>query len=124
MFDATFGQTIQYVLDNLKGDVDWPYESTIDDVPGCERGASKRNALTVDRSVYQHARTAENRAVTGRIGDPCGLEPSRPGAPVVETQEWKFQQIRWRGDGLRLDAQVGSPGPIPDSCVWQARNQN
>src|SRR5450631_244211 len=66
--------------------IDRPYETTVDEIPSRQRSASERDALAVDGGIYQHARTVENRTMSNGIGDASGIEPSRPGLPVIETQ--------------------------------------
>jgi hypothetical protein len=66
--------------------IDRPYETTVDYIPGRKRGAGKRNALAVDGSIYQHARMVQNRTANNGIGDAGRFKPSRPGLPIIETQ--------------------------------------
>src|SRR4051794_32868837 len=67
---------------------------TVDQIPSRKCGASERNPLAVDRGIYQHARAVQNRAVSIGISHASGFKPSRPCLPVIESQQWKLQQIR------------------------------
>jgi hypothetical protein len=80
-----------------QGNVDRPYKTTVNEIPSRKGGARKRNALAIDGSVDQHARTVQNRTATYRIGDPGGVKPPRPCLPIVEAKQRKFQQIRCLG---------------------------
>ena len=72
-----------------------------------ERRASECNTLAVDRRVDEHAGTVENWSGPGLSDDPSRLEPSIPVRPVIEPQEWKFQQI---GSAHYPVAAAGKPG--------------
>jgi hypothetical protein len=63
-------------LGYFQRNVDWPHKTTIDQIPSRKRSASERNALAVDRGIYQHARAVQDRAVSNGISYAGGLKPS------------------------------------------------
>lgn len=77
-------------LGNSQRNIDWPYKTTVDEISSRQRGAGERNALAVDGGIYQHARAVQDRTVSDGIGQAGGLKPSRPGLPVIESQQRKF----------------------------------
>jgi hypothetical protein len=79
---------------HFQRNIDRSDETTVDDIPSGKRSASKRNALAVDGGIDHHARAVQNWTVSDRIADAGGFKPSRPGLPVVDTQQRKFQQVR------------------------------
>ena len=96
-----------------------------------ERGAGERDALAVDRGVYQHARAVQDRAAGNGVGDPGRVEPPHPGFPVAEAQQREFEQVGRFGDAvapgdepgtanreepLRAEAHDSSPGQPPSPC--------
>ena len=70
------------------------YDTSIDEIPGCERAARERNALAVDGGIDQHAGAIHDRAVR-QIGtvDAGRVEPPPPVLAPIEMQEGKFQDV-------------------------------
>src|SRR5262249_27448876 len=56
----------------------------------------------------QHAGAVDDRAVSNRIADAGGFEPSPPGLPVAETQQRKLQYVRGRGDAVASRHEPGA----------------
>src|SRR5262245_38987278 len=106
--DVAFGQTTQYVLDSLKATSIGLTSRTVDEIPSRKRGAGKRDALTIDGGIDQHARTVENRTRNDWSGDAGGVEPARPGLPVIEAQQRESQQIGRLGDAVASRKEPGT----------------
>jgi hypothetical protein len=95
-------------LRHSQRNIDWPYKTTVDEIPSRKRSASERNPMAVDGSIYQHARAVQNRTVSNGIGYAGGLKPSRPGLPIIKAQQRKLQQIRRSGYAVASRNKLGA----------------
>ena len=114
-----------------------PRKATIDEVPGSEWRSCECNSLAIDGGIDQHACAIERRT-TGHfeIGNAGSIKPLRPGLPIVEMQQWKFQQVRRFYNAVTPGGELGAAdwkkllgteadgvesipiaGPVPDRNV-------